>query len=124
LDTCVTSGVLPFALRASLWLFKIAPGDFVAGMTLSGVFAGSMEIFTHSIWGRALFSKRQIGVKAVDLYQEHPDAYFLCAYADEYGRVTSMIDFSHRIVTTANNSPTTTTIPLTRHSGMFLAGIQ
>ncbi|MGB5278264.1 MAG: hypothetical protein WBP02_13970, partial [Gammaproteobacteria bacterium] len=53
LDTCVTSGVLPFALRASLWLFKIAPGDFVAGMTLSGVFAGSMKIFTHSIWGRA-----------------------------------------------------------------------
>ena len=33
LDACVTSGVLPFALRASIWLFKIAPGDFVAGMT-------------------------------------------------------------------------------------------
>jgi len=33
LDACVTSDVLPFALRASLWLFKIAPGDFVAGIT-------------------------------------------------------------------------------------------
>jgi len=31
-DACVTSGFLPFALRAALRAFKIAPGDFVAGM--------------------------------------------------------------------------------------------
>jgi len=28
-----------------------------AGMTLSGVFAGSMKIVTHSIWGRAKYIK-------------------------------------------------------------------
>ena len=33
LDTCVTPGFLPSALRAALRAFKIAPGDFVAGMT-------------------------------------------------------------------------------------------
>jgi hypothetical protein len=26
----MTPGILPSALRASLWLFKIAPGDFVS----------------------------------------------------------------------------------------------
>ena len=33
LDACVTPGFLPSALRAALRAFKIAPGDFVAGMT-------------------------------------------------------------------------------------------
>jgi len=33
LDACVPAGILPFALRAALRAFKIAPGDFVAGMT-------------------------------------------------------------------------------------------
>jgi len=33
LDACVTPGFLPFTLRAALRAFKIAPGDFVAGMT-------------------------------------------------------------------------------------------
>ena len=55
LDTCVTAGVLPYALRAALRAFKSDPFGFVAGMTLSEVVAGSMRIFTHSIWGRALF---------------------------------------------------------------------
>jgi len=33
LDACVTSGVLPFALRAALRAFKSDPFGFVAGMT-------------------------------------------------------------------------------------------
>jgi len=34
LDSRFTTGLLPFVLRAALCAFKIAPGDFVAGMTL------------------------------------------------------------------------------------------
>jgi 2-keto-3-deoxy-6-phosphogluconate aldolase len=34
LDACVTPGFLPYALQAALRVFKIVPGDFVAGMTL------------------------------------------------------------------------------------------
>jgi hypothetical protein len=34
IDPHFTSGFLPFALRARLRLFKIAPGDFVAGMAV------------------------------------------------------------------------------------------
>jgi len=33
LDACVTSGFLPFALRAALRAFKSDPFGFVAGMT-------------------------------------------------------------------------------------------
>ena len=33
LDACVTSGLLPFALRAALRAFKSDPFGFVAGMT-------------------------------------------------------------------------------------------
>jgi len=38
-----TMGFLPFALRAALRAFKIAPGDFVAGMTL--LFEDTISLF-------------------------------------------------------------------------------
>ena len=49
-DPRVTPGVLPGALRAALSVFKIDPGDFVAGMTLKRRRGASKE--------RAMTSKK------------------------------------------------------------------